>query len=136
LINNAGSFYVDPTPEQIAEMVQANLLGLMLTTNALLPALIESRGVVINVLSVAALRDFPGSAAYGATKAGAQKYAQVLRAELAGKGVTVTNVYPGATDTPIWESIPFQPEDMMPAAEVAARIFELVGLADQDVVIE
>jgi short-subunit dehydrogenase len=54
---------------------------------------------VLVVSSGVALRSFPWGSVYGATKAAQRMFAEALRHELSGTGVSVTVVYPGGTDT-------------------------------------
>ena len=77
-------------------MVQVNVLGAMYTVKAALPHMLSGRGGHIVVLSSAAgLRSFPWGAVYGGTKAFDRGFAEALRHELAGSGVSVTTVFPG-----------------------------------------
>jgi short-subunit dehydrogenase len=68
-----------------------------------LPLLLEGgEGVIVHILSVAGLRGLPYLAAYGASKAALATFGQSLRAELAGTGLRVQNVYPDYIDTPLF----------------------------------
>jgi 3-oxoacyl-[acyl-carrier protein] reductase len=106
LVANAGVLHYGPFAEQdISEaesMVQVNVLGTMYTVKAALPHMLAGRGGHIAVLSSAAgLRSFPWGAVYGGTKAFDRGFAEALRHELAGSGVSVTTVYPGEYGTTI-----------------------------------
>ncbi len=106
LVVNAGVLHYGPFAEQeLAEaesMVQVNVLGTMYTVKAALPHMLGERGGHIVVLSSAAgLRSFPWGAVYGGTKAFDRGFAEALRHELAGSGVSVTTVYPGEFETTI-----------------------------------
>lgn len=125
----AGAGWVAPAAETSADELSAllatNLTGAATTIQAFLPSLrAAGAGLVVGLLSVAARRSFPGWSAYCATKAGLAAYLQALRLELAGTGVRILEVYPGATDTPIWDDLPGQwnRSAMMRADEVAAAI--------------
>ena len=59
----------------------------------------QGHGHVVVVSSGAALRSFPQAAVYGATKAAQRMFAEALRHELAGTGVSLTTVYPGEIRT-------------------------------------
>lgn len=112
LVNNAGLFRSAPILESDLQrhwhdLLAANLTGTFLPTLRCLPALLRARRPhVLNVLSVAALRGFPGNAGYGASKWGARGLGECLRAEL-GDRLRVTSVYPGATDTDAWDGVAF-----------------------------
>lgn len=125
----AGTALIRPfqelSPADFAATVDTNLTGAFLLLRALLPAMRRrGHGWIFAVLSVAARRAFPGWAAYCASKWGLDGLLAALRAELAGSGVRVTGIYPGATDTPIWEGAPgtWDRGAMMPAAEVARAL--------------
>ncbi len=81
-------------------MVRVNVLGMVLTVKAGLDAMIDrGRGHIVVVASGAALRSFPGAAVYGGTKAADAGFAQALRHELSGTGISLTTVYPGEVAT-------------------------------------
>jgi NAD(P)-dependent dehydrogenase (short-subunit alcohol dehydrogenase family) len=93
--------------EAFAAVVDTNLTGAFLLLRALLPAMKERRrGWIFPLLSVAARRGFPGWSAYCASKWGLAGLVAALREELQGSGIRITALYPGATDTPIWEGLP------------------------------
>ncbi len=115
----------DTTPEEFAAVLDTNLTGVFLLLRALLPAMKQrASGWIVPLLSVAARRGFPGWSAYCASKWGLAGLVAALRDELAGSGVRTCAVYPGATDTPIWEGMPGSWDRglMVPAAEVARAI--------------
>lgn len=101
LINNAGVYgYEDLTDRAALEQQLAvNLFGPLAVTQAFLPRLVESRGAIVNVLSLAAVAAVPISPAYSISKAAAFSLTQSLRATLAGLGVDVHAVLPGPVDT-------------------------------------
>jgi len=104
LVANAGIAYYEPIAtqnlEHIEQMTEVNWLGTVYTVKAALPYLLDGDGGHIVVMSSAAgLRGFPGAAAYSATKAAQRMFAEALRHELAGTGVSVTTVYPGEIQT-------------------------------------
>jgi NADP-dependent 3-hydroxy acid dehydrogenase YdfG len=100
LVNNAGTGWmgrVHQMPEEkIDQLIATNFKGVVNTTQAALPWMIERRrGVIINVASVAGFRPSPYSAVYGATKHAVVGFSHALRGELSGTGVKVCVVYPG-----------------------------------------
>ena len=100
LINNAGlALGTAPAQqcdlEQWNTMVDTNIRGLMTLTHKVLPKLIETRGAVINISSVAASYPYPGGNVYGGTKAFVVQFSLGLRSDLHGTGVRVTCVEPG-----------------------------------------
>ena len=104
LINNAG-LALGTAPAQKADlgqwetMINTNVRGLVTLTHKLLPSLIERKGAVINVSSVAASYPYPGGNVYGGTKAFVVQFSLGLRSDLHGTGVRVTCVEPGMTET-------------------------------------
>jgi NAD(P)-dependent dehydrogenase (short-subunit alcohol dehydrogenase family) len=101
LINNAGvGLYDDLSDRAMLEQhLAVNLFGPYDVTQAFLPLLAQSRGAIVNVLSVAALASLPVIPAYSISKAAAFSLSQSLRALLAGRGVSVHAVLTGPVDT-------------------------------------
>ena len=104
LLNNAGlAPPTDPLPEtdweRIETVIETNITGLVALTRALLPKLVERKGQIINLSSVAATYPYKGGAVYGGTKAFVRQFSLDLRSDLAGAGVRVTSVEPGMAET-------------------------------------
>jgi serine 3-dehydrogenase len=104
LLNNAGlAPPTDPLPEtdwhRIDEVIETNVTGLVALTRALMPKLIERKGQIINLSSVAATYPYKGGAVYAGTKAFVRQFSLDLRCDLAGTGVRVTSVEPGMAET-------------------------------------
>ncbi|KER10578.1 MAG: hypothetical protein HY22_03515 [[Candidatus Thermochlorobacteriaceae] bacterium GBChlB] len=111
LINNAGFGYIGEFDEQPLEAIEQMMLLNNLTAAKLArlfaPALVARaanadgrRGGMMNVASVAAFNAIPTFAVYAATKAFLLSLSEALNEELSPKGVTVTAICPGFTDTP------------------------------------
>lgn len=110
---------------QFDAVLATNLSGAANLVRAFLPAMRErGRGAVVALLSVASRRAFPGWSAYCASKHGLLGLIEVLREELAGTGVRVIAITPGATASPLWDGLPgaWDRARMMPAAEVARAV--------------
>jgi serine 3-dehydrogenase len=104
LLNNAGlAPPTDPLPEtdwdRIETVIETNVTGLVALTRALLPKLIERKGQIINLSSVAATYPYKGGAVYAGTKAFVRQFSLDLRCDLAGTGVRVTSIEPGMAET-------------------------------------
>jgi len=104
LLNNAG--LAPPLePLQDAELapsvqsIETNVTALVALTGKLLPRLVERKGAVINLSSVAATYPYRGGAVYGGTKAFVTQFSLDLRADLHGTGVRVTSIEPGMIET-------------------------------------
>jgi len=81
-------------------MFETNVLGTLRTTRALLPALEASGdGHVVMIGSVAGIEPYPGGAGYNAAKFGVRAFTQVLRLELLGRPIRITEVDPGMVET-------------------------------------
>jgi len=104
LLNNAGlAPPTDPMPdtdwERIEQVIETNVTGLVALTRALLPRLVERKGQIINLSSVAATYPYKGGAVYAGSKAFVRQFSLDLRCDLAGTGVRVTSVEPGMAET-------------------------------------
>ena len=110
LVNNAGVFEVRPFEETDLgtweRLMEVNLTGPYLVTLESLPALrASSRPHVFNIASIAAKTGFAGSSIYSATKAGLMGFSNGLREDLREARIRVSTVYPGATDTSIFDGV-------------------------------
>jgi serine 3-dehydrogenase len=104
LLNNAGlapptTPLADTDWDRIDQVIETNVTGLVALTRALLPKLVERRGQIINLSSVAANYPYKGGAVYAGTKAFVRQFSLDLRCDLAGTGVRVTSVEPGMAET-------------------------------------
>jgi NAD(P)-dependent dehydrogenase (short-subunit alcohol dehydrogenase family) len=104
LVNVAGiggaSRIGDVTPAAWRRIVEVNLTGTFLLSQAALEPLVAARGVIVNMASVAGLRATPYNAAYCASKGGVIMLTKSMALELAGAGVRVNAVCPASVDTP------------------------------------
>jgi len=132
LINNAGIARFDDLSERAAleDHLAVNLYGTYGVTQAFLPALLRSRGAIVNNVSVMALAPFPVTPAYAVSKAAAFNLTQSLRALLTGRGVRVHAVLTGPTDTDMTRGY-----DIPKASpgSVAQAIFEGVANGEDDI---
>ncbi|MFF6958901.1 MULTISPECIES: short-chain dehydrogenase/reductase [unclassified Streptomyces] len=94
-----GGPFLDSDPEAFDRVIQVNLLGSITTARAFLPALLRSRGYLLQIASLAALTPAPLMAAYCASKSGVEAFAHCLRGEVGHKGVKVGVGYLSWTDT-------------------------------------
>ena len=132
LINNAGvAIYDDLSNLDVIEQhLAVNLLGVLRVTQAFLPLLRQSKGAIVNNLSLAGLAALPVIPAYSISKAAAFNMTQSLRALLAGQGVMVHAVVLGPIDTDMNRGL------AIPKAspESAARcIFDGLEHGDEDI---
>jgi NAD(P)-dependent dehydrogenase (short-subunit alcohol dehydrogenase family) len=106
-------------PEAFKRVLDVNVLGVFHTVRATLPALIERRGYVLIVSSLAAYAAAPGLAPYNASKAGIEIFANALRLELAHRGVDVGSAHMSWIDTALVRDTK---ADMPSFAELLARL--------------
>lgn len=132
LINNAGVSVPDDLSDRSAfeQHLAVNLYGTLDVTQALLPSLTQSRGRIVNVVSIGAFAAVPVLPAYSASKAAAFSLTQSLRALLAGRGVSVHAVMPGPIDTDMVRDLPIP---KTPPESVARAIFDGVENEDEEI---
>jgi NAD(P)-dependent dehydrogenase (short-subunit alcohol dehydrogenase family) len=123
--------------------LDVNIRGLVLVTRAAIPHLRKSRGLVVNLASIAGTMATPGLSIYGASKAAVISFTRSLNDELDADGVRATALCPGFVDTDMaaWSGIPgeemIQPEDcaevvrlllrLTPKARIPQVVIERVG---------
>mgnify|MGYP001552299691 CR=1 FL=1 len=104
LVNNAG-LALGTAPAQLADlaqwkqMIDTNVTALVSLTHLLLPQLIQRRGAIVNISSIAGSYAYRGGNVYGATKAFVTQFSQNLRTDLHGTGVRVSSIEPGMAET-------------------------------------
>ena len=140
LINNAGIAHPNLSVAKLSvkswmEVIETNLTGMFLVTRAALPVM-KRGSAIVNNLSIAAKRTFPGLSAYNASKHGAMGFTNTLREELRAQGIRVIALLPGATDTAIWKA--FWPEaprkKMMSPKTVAEAVVNALLVANESTV--
>ena len=109
LVNNAGTgsmgLLSQTTDEIIESIYRTNVFAPLALIRKATTHLAESKGVVINISSVAASAMMPGVAAYASSKAAVEHATRLLAAELGPMGIRVNAVAPGLTDTDITEEV-------------------------------
>jgi len=153
LVNSAGvgiAGTIEQLPAKHFDLqVGVNLRGLFLVTQAAVPLLRESQGLVVNLASIAGTLPTPGLATYGATKAAVISLTKSLNEELDADGVRAIAICPGFVDTPMaeWSGIEpaemIQPEDcaevvrmclrLSPHARIPQVVIERMGSRNGDV---
>jgi NAD(P)-dependent dehydrogenase (short-subunit alcohol dehydrogenase family) len=131
------------TTKHIDLQLDVNVRGLVIVTRAAIPHLKETRGLVVNLASIAGTLPTPGLSIYGASKAAVISLTRSLNEELDADGVRATALCPAFVDTDMaaWSGIPgeemIQPEDcaevvrlllrLTPRARVPQVVIERVG---------
>jgi len=103
LVNCAGLGYFGPietmSMEDLDTVLRMNVHGLLNVTQADLPALKESRGIIVNISSGLSMRALPFLSAYAGTKSMVNAVSDGMRLELAPYGIRVLTFCPPATST-------------------------------------
>ncbi len=137
LVANAGITHYGPFAQlpldEARQMNDVNWLGTIHTVWAALPRMLERRrGHIVVVSSGGGVRGFPSAAVYNGTKAAQRGFAEALRQELHGSGVSVTTVYPGEVETSLHDhELDHMPEwyrmdRRAPAGPLGERVVEAV----------
>lgn len=108
LVNNAGFGAVAPllqaNVEHMTDMIEVNVTALTRLTYAAVPGFVaRGRGTVVNISSIVAIAPELLNDVYGGSKAFVLAFSQALQHQLAGTGVRVQAVLPGATVTEFWD---------------------------------
>ncbi|MDB5988279.1 MAG: family NAD(P)-dependent oxidoreductase [Nevskia sp.] len=132
LINNAGTATIGPLADaDIARLhreIQLNIVAPTRLAHAAVPGLVaRGHGAIVNIASVMSQMVQPGNSVYGGTKAYLLHFSQVLEQEVAGSGVRVQTVLPGATRTAIWDDSGVELHDL--PAEMIMEVDEMVDAA-------
>ena len=123
LVANAGVGHFDPiedlSPEQWQTTIDINLTGVFNSVKAVIPALKESKGLLVTIASLAGTNFFPGGSAYNASKFGLVGFTQAIMLDLRQYGVRVTTIMPGSVTSHFNDHTPnpadawkIQPEDL------------------------
>ena len=132
LVNSAGigigGAVETMTAKKLDLQLDVNLRALYLVTEAAIPHLRQTKGLIVNLASIAGTMPTPGLAAYGATKAAVISLTRSLNGELEEDGIRATAISPGFVDTPMttWTGLPseeqIQPEDIAEIVRLLLRL--------------
>lgn len=133
VVLNAGFGYFSPIEEfdvgEFRRLLDVNVMGAFLVTRALAPNLKARRtGHIVSISSIAGKVGAPQGAGYNASKYALTGMTECLFQELRKEGVKVTTVFPGATATHFFDSIPgFEAHDkMLNPDELAASLVHVL----------
>ena len=141
LINNAGismrALLKETQLETIKKVMDINFYGMVYCTKLALNSIIERKGTIVGVSSIAGYRGLPGRSGYSASKFAMQGWLEAVKTEMMNEGVHVMWVCPGFTASNIRNAAldknanehgntPMDEEKMMTAQECAARILKAV----------
>lgn len=149
LINNAGismrALFMDLDLDVIRKVMDINFWGTVYSTKFALPHILNTKGSVIGISSIAGYRGLPARTGYSASKFAMHGFLETLRTELLHKGVHVLIACPGFTASNIRNTAlaangqqqgesPRDEGDMMTAEEVAERILKATQQRKRDLV--
>ncbi len=133
LVNNAGTavrkYFHDMNFEEIDEIIDTNVKGLMYLTLEVVKIMIKQRrGIIINISSGAGKSGIPQLSVYSASKAAVNIFTEALARELSRYGIRVYAVCPGGTDTELHRKLfpEHRSEWLLKPEEVARLVFRLV----------
>jgi short-subunit dehydrogenase len=131
-VNNAGQAATTPLVEsdvdKLEEMIQVNVVAFTRLAAAAAKAFVQrGRGTIINLSSAVALAPEMLNGAYNGTKAYVLNFTQSMQNELAGKGVQIQAVLPGAVGTELWARSGLPVENL--PKEIVMRVDDLVDAA-------
>ncbi|HET9505408.1 MAG TPA: SDR family oxidoreductase [Hymenobacter sp.] len=141
LINNAGlsmrAKFADVDVKVLEQLMQTNFFGTVYITKAALPYLLQSKGTIVGISSIAGFRGLPGRTGYSASKFAMNGFLEALRTELLPQGVNILTAAPGFTASNIRHAAlmadgraqndtPRDEGNMMSSEEVARLLREAV----------
>jgi short-subunit dehydrogenase len=131
LIHSAGIGKFEPHEElnaqQIQSIINTNLTAPLIITSALLRSLKKTKGTIISITSIEAIKASKFSAVYSASKAGLRQFSLALFEEVRKSGVKVISINPDMTQTPFFDDLHFEPaqdEQMHLKSEDIAKAVE------------
>ncbi len=150
LINNAGvsmrSLVIDTEPATFRQVMDINFMGMVNVTRYALPHILQAKGSIVGISSIAGYRGLPVRSGYSASKFAMNGYLEALRTELLHSGVHVLTASPGFTASnirfaaldahgnPIGETMRDE-ENMMSAAECASHILRAVQTRKRELIL-
>jgi len=138
LINNAGigsnGLFRDTIPEATRNVLETNLLGSIYPTYFALPHVLESRGSIVFISSLAGLYGLPFKGSYSASKMALTSLTQTLRIELAGTGVHTGIMYVGILKNDPRKRIINSENRLVPATEIPERLSMSLEKASMEII--
>ncbi|MFM9007330.1 MAG: SDR family oxidoreductase [Bacteroidota bacterium] len=150
LVNNAGismrALFADLDLNVLHQLMDTNFWGAVYCTKAAMPYLLERRGSVVGISSIAGKKGLPGRTGYSASKFALEGFLETLRTENLKKGLHVLVACPGFTASEIRQTAlsangrpqgesPRSESEMMSAEEVASRIITAVEKRKRDLIL-
>ena len=143
LINNAGLAHFGPVAEmttaQFDETMAVNVRGVFLMSRVFLSDLIESRGHIVNIASLAGRNAIPNGAAYAAAKHAVLGFSKSMFLETRKTGLRVTAICPGSVVTPFFDKAGVtidRPEAKLQPQDVADAVIGVLNLPERALISE
>ncbi|MGJ8735636.1 SDR family oxidoreductase [Zobellia laminariae] len=113
VVNNAGlgtpyATIGENVEEDFRQQLEVNAFGLLRVANAFAKTLEDKKGALVQLNSIASIKNFSQLSTYSASKAASYSLTQGLRTELGAKGVSILSVHPGPIDTDMAASAGFE----------------------------
>ena len=144
LINNAGTFIPGDISNEaegnLENLINLNLYSAYHLTRTILPSMMKNdnesgtRGHIINMSSVAALKAYTHGGAYSISKYALEGFSKNLREELKPHLIKVTSIQPGATMSDSWKGSGIADDRIMRAQDIADMVWAIYNLSPQAVV--
>jgi NADP-dependent 3-hydroxy acid dehydrogenase YdfG len=145
LVNNAGVFknekFINCSFEDINSIIDTNLKGTIYSTLKAIEIMIHSgkSGRIINIGSVASIHGIENQSIYCASKYGLNGFAEALNQELIGHNISISTIFPGGINTPLWnESNPYpgdHKDKILHSADIV-NIIEYISTLEQRIVLK
>lgn len=136
LINNAGSaFFKEFINTEISEyknLFNTNFFSVITCIKTFIPEMLNNGfGKILNINSIATKKVFPFNTAYSASKMALLGFTSSLREEVRSKGIDIIDIFPGATETPLWDESTKSERvgRMMEPDDIAEAIFSTLTLS-------
>ncbi len=138
LINSAGLGHFEPHEElsisQIKRIIDTNLTGPIILSSLVLRSLKKTKGKIINISSIEALKASKFSAAYSASKAGLHHFGNSLFEEVRKSGVNVISIHPDLTQTSFFDELHFEPKEAegmhLKPEDIASAIADILKMRE------
>lgn len=150
LINNAGismrSVFAETNPKVIEKLMQVNFMGAVYCTRFALEFIIQTKGSIIGISSIAGYRGLPGRTGYSASKFALRGFLQSLRLENKKHSLHIMEASPGYTSSNIRKAAllkdgtaqgetPLEENKIMPASRVASKIYKAYRKKKNEIVL-
>jgi len=138
LIHSAGLGRFEPheelSPLKLKQIIDTNLTAPVILSSLALRSLKKTKGTIINITSIEALKASKFSAAYSASKAGLHHFGLCLFEEVRKSGVNVISIHPDITQTPFFDELHFKPsEDLqmhLKPADIAEAVEDILSMRE------